>query len=131
MIIRINDKNGNYIGECDLYNEEFPDILDIDIDVIRKKDLEKIKTMAKKWSRFETIRNMGEELSTSDDMELVLDLIKIPLIHKWISKKEYNDILSKVHEFFKYDGTFVYQDNYEDYNELDEFIENLNPIFKK
>ena len=82
MIIRINDKNGNNIAECDLYHHDigiwnansksnilniygdiiqtetgFDDIIDIDIDnIIPQKQRLMELSLASAWSVFEVVR---------------------------------------------------------------------------
>lgn len=157
MIIRINDKLGNNIAECDLLHhdtgvwyvqhkvniakvsgdlkqsdkefEDYIEVIDIDVDnLISPKKLSMIKSIASAWAVFETIRS-DYGLWTSDDEEYTIEIINIPHIYGYITDDEHKDYVKKIKDFFGYDGK-CYTNDYT-YEELDDFIQNLNPIYKK
>lgn len=157
MIIRINDKLSNNIAECELThhdigiwytqykaniinvfgdlkqsNKEFEDyieVIDIDVDnLISPKKMQMIKSLAGAWATFETLRT-EYELGSSDDDQYALEIIGIPHIYGYISDKEYAEYVQALTNFLGYDGVF-YNNDYE-YDELDDFIQNLNPIYQK
>lgn len=157
MKIRINDKSSNNIAECDLLHydtgvwnvqhkvniakvfgdlkqsdEEFEDyieVIDIDVDnLISPKKLSMIKSIASAWAVFETIRN-DYGLWTSDDEKYTIEIINIPHIYGYITDDEHKDYVKKIKDFFGYDGK-CYTNDYT-YEELDDFIQNLNPIYEK
>lgn len=157
MKIRINDKLGNNIAECDLLHydtgvwnvqhkvniakvfgdlkqsdkefEDYIEVIDIDVDnLISPKKLSMIKSIASAWAVFETIRN-DYGLWTSDDEKYTIEIINIPHIYGYITDDEHKDYVKKIKDFFGYDGK-CYTNNYT-YEELDDFIQNLNPIYKK
>lgn len=155
MRIRINDKNGNNIAECDLYHHDigvwytnhksnilniygdiiqtetgFDDVLDIDVDnLISPKKIQMIKSLAGAWATFETLRS-EYELGCSDDDMYALEIIGIPHIYGFITDNEYKHYVEALNQFLGFDGNFYNNSEY-DYSELDEFIQNLNPIYEK
>ena len=157
MKIRINDKLGNNIAECDLLHydtgvwnvqhkvniakvfgdlkqsdkefEDYIEVIDIDVDnLISPKKLSMIKSIASAWAVFETIRN-DYGLWTSDDEKYTIEIINIPHIYGYITDDEHKDYVKKIKDFFGYDGK-CYTNDYT-YEELDDFIQNLNPIYEK
>ena len=157
MKIRINDKSSNNIAECDLLHydtgvwhvqqkvniakvfgdlkqsdkefEDYIEVIDINIDnLISPKKLSMIKSIASAWAVFETIRN-DYGLWTSDDEKYTIEIINIPHIYGYITDDEHKNYVKKIKDFFGYDGDFYTHDY--TYEELDDFIQNLNPIYKK
>lgn len=157
MKIRINDKSGNNIAECDLLHydtgvwhvknkanivnvfgdlermdnefEDYVEVIDIDVDnLISPKKLLMIKSIASAWAVFETIRN-DYGLWTSDDEKYAIEIINIPHIYGYITDDEHKNYIKKIKDFFGYNGKF-YTNDYT-YEELDDFIQNLNPIYEK
>ena len=131
MIIRINDKNGNKIAECDLYYQDigiwytnnkenilniysdieqgesgFTNVIDIDVDnIIPPKKLNMIKSLASAWGVFETTRT-NYELDTSDDHNYASEIISIPLIYGYITEKEHNQYQNALNEFVGWTGVY-------------------------
>ena len=155
MIIRINDKNGNNIAECNLYHHDigvwytnekkniknvfgdiiqkeygFDDVIDIDIDnIIPPKKLLMIKSLASAWGIFEAIRT-NYELDVSDDHNYASEIIMIPKIYGYITEEEHNEYQNALNNFLGWNGVFFEANDY-DYEELDELIQNLNRIYEK
>ena len=146
MKIRINDKSSNNIAECELLHhntgvwyvqhkvniakvfgdlkqsdkefEDYIEVIDIDVDnLISPKKLSMIKSIASAWAVFETIRN-DYGLWTSDDEKYTIEIINIPHTYGYITDNEHKDYGK------------CYTNDYT-YEELDDFIQNLNPIYEK
>ena len=158
MIIKINDKSGNNIAECELLHhdtgvwyvqhkaniinvfgdlkqsdkefEDYVEVIDIDVDnLISPKKMQMIKSLAGAWATFETLRS-EYELGCSDDDMYALEIIGIPHIYGFITDNEYKQYVEALNQFLGFDGNFYNNSEY-DYSELDEFIQNLNPIYEK
>lgn len=153
MRIRINNKDGINIAECELWKDEydntflkssanikkvysnleqgengFEEVIDIDvINLISPKRLQMIKSLSSAWAVFETLRT-EYELGCSDDSRYSLEILAIPKIYGYMSEDEYNKCLKALHDFLGWNGEFYTNSEY-DYDELDSFIRNLNPIY--
>lgn len=160
MKIRINDKSGNNIAECELTHhdtgiwyvqhkanilnvfnnlellneetEEYNEVIDIDIDnLYSPKKINCIKALASAWTVFETLRN-EYNLDTHSDHRYVVDILYKPLLYGLITEDEYKSYLNALDTYLGADDERYYFDNSEyTYKELDEFIYNLNPIYKR
>ena len=154
MIIRINDEKGNNVAECEILQHDigiwrtadktnienifvdivqgesgFTDVIDIDVNnIISPKKLEMIKCLAGAWCSFETLRT-EYELGCSDDDRYLLEIIGIPHTFGYITDEEHQEYVQALTEFLQYDGTCYNNDEYT-YEELDEFIRGLNPVYK-
>lgn len=157
MIIRINDKNGKNIAECDLQHHDmgvwytnhksnilnididiiqtetgFDDILDIDIDnLIYPKKIGCIKSLVGAWTEFEVLRT-EYNLDTASDYGYIIDILHKPLLHGLITEDEYISYVDKIKEFLGYEeeGYNTYFTNNEyTYSEIDELICSLNSIY--
>ena len=155
MIIKINNKYGEEIAECSLFRDEynnlllthssncinvysdmeqgdygFEEVIDIDVDnLISPKKMQMIKSLAGAWATFETLRS-EYELSCSDDDMYAIEIISIPHVYGFITDNEYKNYIEALNQFLGFDGNFYNNIKY-NYSELDEFIQNLNPIYKK
>lgn len=158
MIIKINNKYGEKVAECSLIRDEFDcetlrlghsfnclnvtsgdveqgehgfdEVIEIDIDnLISPKKMQMIKSLAGAWATFETLRS-EYELGCSDDDMYALEIIGIPHIYGFITDDEYKHYVEALNQFLGFDGDFYNNSEY-DYSELDEFIQNLNPIYEK
>lgn len=154
MRIRINDKNGNNIAECDLYHHDigiwytnhksnilniygdiiqtetgFDDVLDIDIDnLISPNKINLIKSLASAWTEWEVLRN-EYHLYAEDDYKYAIKIIYKALLYKFISEETYLSYLEQLKEFLGWeDDTYFTNDTYT-YEDLDNFIYDLNPIY--
>lgn len=153
MKIRINNKNGEKIAECDLSHHDigvwytnhksnivniygdiiqtetgFDDVIDIDIDnIISSKKIQMIKSVTSAWTVFETLRS-EYQLDTSDDVRYVLEILIIPKIYGYINEQEYNKYKKELYNFLEFDGVSFMNSEY-DYYELDNLIKNFNPIY--
>lgn len=155
MIIRINDKNGNNIAECDLYHHDigiwnansksnisniygdiiqteqgFDDVIDIDIDNImpQKQIDEETKLLMKLKNSF------NEEFDwTSQALDEYIGYCStfggdyVSYIAEAINKCF--DAL--INDFFKYDGCNWNSEEEYRYDELDYFLSTLHPLLDK
>lgn len=154
MIIRINDKNGNNIAECDLYKHdigvwytnhksnilniygdiiqtetEFDDILDIDIDnLICPKEIEYIKSLTGAWTVFAVLR-AEYNLDTASDYDYITDILHKPLLYGLITEDEYTSYINKIKEFLGYENDTYFTNDEYTYSEIDELIYSLNPLY--
>ena len=155
MKIRVNNKDGKNVAECILFRDEynnlllthssnclnvyanmeqgdygFEEVIDIDVDnLISPKKMQMIKSLAGAWATFETLRT-EYELGCSDDDMYALEIIGIPHIYGFITDDEYKNYIEALNQFLGFDGNFYNNSEY-DYSELDDFIQNLNPIYEK
>ena len=153
MIIRINDKNGNNIAECDLYHHDigiwnansksnissiygdiiqtergFDDVIDIDIDnIIPQKQRLMELSLASAWSVFEVVRT-NYTLDCSDDHMYASEIIQIPHTYGFIDDDTVKEYHEKLNSFLGWNGVLFDNDEYT-YEEIDELIHNLNPIY--
>lgn len=153
MIIRINNKNGKNIAKCELWKDEydntllrgsnnvknvysdleqneygFEEVIDIDVDnLISPKYKNMLIGLGSAWATFETFRE-SFSLSCSDDDKYALDIIYIPYLYDFISKNEYIEYVEKLADFLQYEDGMFLNDNYT-YEDLDNFIRDLNPIY--
>lgn len=154
MRIRINDKNGNNIAECDLYHQDigvwytnhksnilniygdiiqtetgFDDVLDIDIDnLISPKKIQCIKSLAGAWTTFEVLRT-EYNLDTSSDFDYITDILHKPLLYGLITEDEYISYVDKIKDFLGYEDDTYFTNSDYTYSEIDELIYSLNPIY--
>lgn len=153
MKIRVNNKNGEKIAECELWKDEynnlslinssniknvytdveqgkngFDDVIDIDIDnIISSKKMQMIQSITSAWTVFETLRS-EYQLDTSDDVRYVLEILIVPKIYGYINEQEYNKYKKELYNFLKFDGISFMNSEY-DYYELDNLIKNFNRIY--
>lgn len=155
--IRVNDKFGNEIGRCELIKDEwgdfdtidkkgirkvftdieqgangFDDVINIDLkfdgdNIISPKKMKTIKGLITAWTTFQVMRT-EYNLGASEDNQYSITIISIPYIHRMITKEEYKSYIQALKDFLGFDGETYENDTY-DYEELDKFIKNLNPIY--
>lgn len=154
MIIRINDKNGKNIAECDLQHHDigiwytnhksnilniygdiiqtetgFDDVLDIDIDnLIYPKKIECIKSLAGAWTEFEVLRK-EYVLDIASDYDYITNILHKPLLYGLITEDEYISYVDKIKEFLGYENDTYFTNDEYTYSEIDELIYSLNPIY--
>lgn len=156
MKIRINDKNGNNIAECELSHHDigiwytisksnienvygdieqgeqgFVDVIDIDVDnLISPKKIDMIKSLASAWGIFEAIRT-NYELDVSDDHSYASEIILIPKIYGFITEEEEQKYQNDLNKFLGWNGTFFDCENDYTYEELDNLILGFNKIYER
>lgn len=156
MIVNINNKYGIKIAECELKhhdigiwnvinknniddicidlreedNEEYTEVININVtNIMTPKKLNMIKSLASAWSKFETLRT-EYDLSSSDDDKYALEIISIPRTYGFISIKEHQSYVQALGDFLEYDEQDgCYNNSNYTYEELDNFIRNLNGIY--
>ena len=96
--------------------------------ILTKKELDAIKSIAWAWATFEN--NRQDYLGTEDDFKSIIKILYIPYLYDLITEEEYKKHIKSVEEFFQYDGNFFNNDSYT-YEELDDFVEQLHPLYKK
>lgn len=153
MKIRVNNRDGKNVAECILFRDEynnlllthssnclnvyadmeqgdygFEEVIDIDVgNLISPKYKSMLISLGAEWSKFETLRSEFD-LSTHDDDQYSIDILNVPHIYGYISDDDYNKYTEKLANFLQYDGDYYNNDEYT-YEELDDFIRNLNPIY--
>ena len=96
--------------------------------ILTKKELDAIKSIAWAWATFEN--NRQDYLGTDDDFKSILKILHIPYLYDLITEEEYQAYVESIKRFLEWDGKFFNNDSYT-YEELDDFVEQLHPLYKK
>lgn len=105
------------------------EIQEDNIVILTKKELNAIKSIAWAWAEFETNRK-DYYMGADDDLKAIAKILHIPYIYDLITKEQYQAYIKSVEQFLEWDGDFVNKSDYT-YEELDDFVEQLNPLYKK
>ena len=87
-----------------------------------------IKSLTGAWTEWEVLRN-EYHLYTEEDYKYAIKIIHKALLYKFISEDTYLSYLEQLKEFLGWeDDTYFTNDTYT-YEDLDNFIYDLNPIY--
>lgn len=154
MIIRINNKYGEEVAECSLFRDEwgnlsltnssnclnvdsdmeqgnygFDEVIEIDVDnLISPKKMNLIKSLVGAWTEWETLRS-EYHLYADEDYKYAIKIIHKALLYKFISEKTYLSYLEQLKEFLGWEDDTCFNNDSYTYEDLDNFIKNLNPIY--
>ena len=110
-------------------NDDVLEIQAVNVLLLTTRELTIVKSIAWAWATFETLRTENH-LGADDDYKYIVEILEIPKVYKFISQEEFIAYTKAVQGFLQWDGNFYNNDEYT-YEELDDFIEQLNPIYKK
>lgn len=154
MRIRINNENGDNLGECEFLQDENQDLklattndcIDVNVDIeqglygfdyaidlymkdmITPERLDMEKALVNKWAIFTVLRT-EYDLDIASDYTYVLEILQVPEIYEFISEETYLAYIKELKDFLELENEIFSNDKYT-YEELDNFIHELNPIYK-
>lgn len=121
-----NDSEVNYLLNS---NDEAIEIEADNVLILTTKELNTVKSIAWSWAEFETNRK-DAYMGADDDFKAIVNILHIPYIYNLITEEQYKAYVKSVEQFLQWDGDFFNNDSYT-YEELDDFVEQLNPLYKK
>lgn len=121
-----NDSEVNYLLNS---NDEAIEVEANNVLILTTKELDVVKSIAWAWAEFETNRK-DSYMGADDDLKAIIKILHIPYIYDLINEEQYQAYVKSVEQFLEWDGDFFNNGDYT-YEELDDFVEQLNPLYKK